>query len=550
MAPKRPARQLIRRLPTLLLAGFVLSWRLMFVLDPADGESLGPERTQTIRVTYEIVEWWLTSWEDDQVRCQVFVEHDRIPSGEEIFYACGDAEYEAWIETPACDQAGDPGTRSLCEGRYLHRVAATPAERELIVDLPEPTVWLSFHGCELNFDGRPCEAIPTLILRGEEPLPNEEILAVQGSLGGVPFYCEAQHCELPLRQTGPQGEILVFWSGSSFGDSSRHFTARVRVLPARAHRPQAEGWFVDILSSQWRGSPPLSCSFAWDALPPLGGLPDWLTTPETAAKLATDEPYALLAGLLIRNGAAPEAYDCPGFGLLENGAANACGIESARDAVVAWQNRFDVRILEVAQATDVPAQLLKNLFAQESQFWPGLHDLADEIGLGHLTEDGTDTTLLWNPSFYQSFCPFVLAESVCEQGYAQLNQDAQLMLRAALLNSVDARCPNCPLGLDLSRVDLSVEVFAETLQAHCDQVGRILLNTTGEAAGHVAGYVDLWRFSLANYHAGPGCLADAVSTAYLLDEPLDWAHVAPHFTPACESASDYVQRITLEPPAR
>ena len=48
-----------------------------------------------------------------------------------------------------------------------------------------------------------------------------------------------------------------------------------------------------------------------------------------------------------------------------------CGMEVARDAVNIWQNQFDEIILNTAKDTGVPANLLKNLFATESQFWPG-----------------------------------------------------------------------------------------------------------------------------------------------------------------------------------
>jgi hypothetical protein len=77
--------------------------------------------------------------------------------------------------------------------------------------------------------------------------------------------------------------------------------------------------------------------------------------------------------------------------------------------VIGWQNRFDNLILEVAQETGVPAQMLKKLFARESQFWPALFRQDSDIGLGQLTEDGADTTLLWNASFFEQFCPLVLS---------------------------------------------------------------------------------------------------------------------------------------------
>ncbi len=74
-----------------------------------------------------------------------------------------------------------------------------------------------------------------------------------------------------------------------------------------------------------------------------------------------------------------------------------CGLEAAHEAVNAWQNQFDSLILEVATDTGVPAQMLKNLFARESQFWPGTALPGGDTGLGQITDLGADTTLMWNP---------------------------------------------------------------------------------------------------------------------------------------------------------
>ncbi len=126
------------------------------------------------------------------------------------------------------------------------------------------------------------------------------------------------------------------------------------------------------------------------------GPPDWLSTPPQSESLGTDIPYNYLAAQLIRAGAV-DVSSCADGGLMPEGGASTCGMEAARSAVTAWQNQFDSIILNVAKDTGVPAHLLKNLFAIESQFWPG-RSLRNDIGLGQLTERGADTTLLWNSS--------------------------------------------------------------------------------------------------------------------------------------------------------
>ena len=123
-----------------------------------------------------------------------------------------------------------------------------------------------------------------------------------------------------------------------------------------------------------------NCSQAWEAFPPLGFPASWLSTPEWPELLGTDEPYTYLAGRLITTGIV-DASECPAGGLEINGYANTCGLEVARPEVDLWQDRFDEQIVQVARESGVPAQLMKNLFAKESQFWPGVFNNAKEYGL-------------------------------------------------------------------------------------------------------------------------------------------------------------------------
>jgi len=148
-----------------------------------------------------------------------------------------------------------------------------------------------------------------------------------------------------------------------------------------------------------------------DTFPPVGGPPEWLTTPSDVSGLQSNRSYAYLAAQLIKQGLVL-ADKCSRNGLFSDNSASACGMDAARPMVLTWQNRFDDLILQTAEDTGVPARLLKNLFARESQFWPSIIDDDDEVGLGQLTEDGADTALLWNPAFYKEFCPLVLSKII------------------------------------------------------------------------------------------------------------------------------------------
>jgi hypothetical protein len=297
-----------------------------------------------------------------------------------------------------------------------------------------------------------------------------------------------------------------------------------------------------VLSDQWAGVPIASCVQTWGTLPPIGGPPAWLSTPPNVEELNTDLPYTYLASQLIKQGAV-DASSCPNGGLEPDETASQCGIEVARDEVTTWQNQFDEIILNVARDTGVPAHLLKNMFAIESQFWPGASNKTD-IGLGQLTPEGADTTLMWNPPFFKQFCPLVMDSAECSKGYLGLTDEQQDYVRLALFDAVNANCENCPLGIDLDKANFSIGVFAHTLLANCEQAGQLVENVTGGEAGKAATYEDLWKFTMVNYNAGPGCLGDALDVASGDEDGLTWENVASHLTPTCPAAVNYVEQVS------
>jgi len=306
--------------------------------------------------------------------------------------------------------------------------------------------------------------------------------------------------------------------------------------------PDRSFWYADVLSSQWAGVPIASCVQTWGVLPPVGGPPEWLSTPTQSESLGTDIPYNYLAAQLILSGMV-DASSCLDNGLLPDGGASTCGMEVARTAVTEWQNQFDSIILNVAKDSGVPAHLLKNLFAVESQFWPGV-GMKDDVGLGQLTEKGADTTLLWNPPFFYQFCPLVMDSAECSKGYLHLDEEQREYLRISLINAVNADCEDCPLGIDLDRANFSIGVFAHTLLANCEQTGQLVENITSGPAGNSATYEDLWKFTLVNYNAGPGCLGNALDATYNEELELTWENLSSHLEPACQGAINYVNDIS------
>jgi hypothetical protein len=509
-----------------------------------------PKRLTTLNVEYTAYEWWLVRWAGDEITCRFIVDHEGLPIGDEIQTWCGDQLYAEWSRTQPCALSTPGQTTQSCNGMYLHLFESKPAVKEVEVELLPPSVWVSLAGCNLEPPGNRCVGTPNLLLTGEEPLPNESIISIQGVYQGEPFVCQGNPCTLPLKPTGSQGARLEFWADSSFGDSSPHYEGLVRVLPQGDFMSPEGGtadpplYYIDVISDQWRGGPQASCSDTWQSFPEPGGPEPWLTTPQDASGLYTEMSLYYLAAMLITTNQVDASF-CPNGGLENPLSANQCGLDEARVQVIAWQNQFDEEILAVGQETGIPAQLLKNVFSRESQFWPGNFKKYNEAGLGQLTDQGAETVLLWSPDFFQQYCPLVLHQSRCDLGFGNLTPGEQAMLQGALVTRVNAACVDCETGIDLTQAKFSVRVFAEALAANCEQTGRIIANTTGLLPGEVASYSDLWRFTLVNYNAGPGCLTTAIKRAYLDGEPLTWENISQRLEVACTGARDYVEDISL-----
>lgn len=520
------------------LAGSVLASLPRGVAAQAQ-EPPGPDRFSVTTVDYTKYFWWLVRWRYNDIRCELVTDHEGLPTPEDVFVACGEDIYENWIKYRPCTQA-DPST---CKGLYAVLVDQKPAQKEVSTKLPPPIVQVTLENCSPVYTSSTsiCEFGPILVLTGVEPLPDYQIIGIEGLYEGQPFSCDPI-CRLQLPVTDEDGFIIQFWAYSSYGDSSEIFDALVRVAVTDAGNPDASFWYVDVLSSQWMGVPVASCVKTWGTLPPVGGPPEWLSTPTQSETLGTTIPYNYLAAQLIRSRAVDVSL-CPDGGLMPDGSASTCGMEVARPAVNEWQNQFDEIILNVGKDTGVPAHLLKNLFAIESQFWPGASAKTD-IGLGQLTEHGADTVLLWNPPFFRQFCPLVMDSAECSKGYLHLSDEQQKYVRLALIDAVNATCESCPLGIDLDRARFSIGVFAHAMLANCEQAGQLVQNVTGGMAGNAASYEDLWKFTLVNYNAGPGCLGEALDAAAGEEEGLTWENVASHLDPVCQTAIEYVNEIS------
>lgn len=260
------------------------------------------------------------------------------------------------------------------------------------------------------------------------------------------------------------------------------------------------------------------CSRIWGISPPTT-LPEWLTTPANVDGLYTEVKYGYLAGKLISSGLV-DAKDCPDGGLTPDGWSNTCGMEKAFSAVVSWQNQFNPEILQAAQENQIPAQLIKRLFAQETQFWPPTDLAPRAYGIGNVTSPGIEPLFIWYEDIYQNTC-LDLFSNQCVQPYSSLDLTDQQNLRGLFISQhIHAYCPTCPNNTDVDKTKSSIDYFSKLIVANCYQVD-LILNNDGFSPQKIE-YEDAWRLVLANYTVGAGCIINGLehidpSTPFLWD---------------------------------
>ncbi len=55
-------------------------------------------RQTSTTLSYIQYEWWLISWENDTILCQILIDHDGLPTSEEVAVSCGTALAKLWVE--------------------------------------------------------------------------------------------------------------------------------------------------------------------------------------------------------------------------------------------------------------------------------------------------------------------------------------------------------------------------------------------------------------------------------------------------------------------
>lgn len=469
---------------------FILPVILCFVFlakNVKPGEAMATFRRQVTQEYGMVNLWVLKAWKDQTVQCELYFEHDQMPSADEFIAVCGDKKYEEWKNTVPCQAYLETLKSDSCTGSYLVYVGKANRSYEKTTILPPAEARFTLTACQA---GATCTQPPRFRITGMEPLPGYTIKEIHTRISMRHNICKnVDKCEMELPQSTRNGALLEYWAVSSYGDESEHKTVRYRNV----YDSQGTGtYYLDVLD------PEINTNFAsqqWKVFPSLEPTDLYFYTGVDAVdRLTTNNHLFYLSGQLINTGRVKN-MSCSTSLLLSNGNATACGEEQAYNKVLDWQNQYDELIYDASKKYGLPARVIKGIIAQESQFWPNPR-LNFEYGLGCLTEKGVDTLLMVDQNSFLSMCVPLYSEEGCASGYAQMTTMQRAYMRGLLLQQVGT--------------DREIDLIARVVRAKSIEVGQIIQDASGHPPGEVSSYEDLWDFTIASYHAGGGCIKDGV----------------------------------------
>jgi hypothetical protein len=486
----------------------------------------GTEAAQDQRITekkfvIQAQHWQLARWGDGSLVCDLYIEHDQPPSYKEVIEFCGYGTFLDWIYTPPCIDAANGGPGADCAG-LLHRyVGETVYAYKKEVEIPKIRIKVVNVNC---IPGEWCESNPVVRVIAYEPLNDYRILKVHVRVGGREMIFDGSDGQLPLPTTGEQGDWLEYWAESDYGDQSEHILIKYRDYQPD---PRTSFYRFDLLGAEWAAYA-ASGSLLWGIFPPTDrALIKVLEQPLTIQYLYTTNRYIYLVSHLIKAGHV-DASDCQNSGLYSDGSANPCGEKAAAELVLEWQNRYNDQIFQAAVKHNIPARVLKGILAQETQFWPTSED-PYELGLGKITENGADMLLMWNLDYYLAICSPIYSEIGCSAGYSNLAPVQQTILRRAVFDQVGTQ--------------YEIDMLAAALYASAAQINQIIRNTAQKEPFEVATFEDMWKFTIANYHIGSGCVGVGMENISDSGSNFTWDELVNNMVGDCKNAKIYVESV-------
>jgi hypothetical protein len=371
-------------------------------------------------------------------------------------------------------------------------------------------------------------AQPYVTLFAFQTIPDVSI-EIRGTVNSREFVCHGSPCAVPVLTSS----VVVFRAVSSAGSTSEEISATVRV------EQNADGYYVYIDTVSQFASFSDSCLRFWGFRDDTN--PTWAEFVQFPYLLNTDKVLHYLVTQLIIHGVVDVA-GCPAGGLSSGlNWPTGCGLERAKDAMIAWQNQYDEYFWLASKDYGIPPKLLKTIVEVESQYWPGNERFyLDEVGLGQVNQLGVDVLLRRNPALYQQVCSTVLDD--CAMPYSLMSPQNQAMIRGAFINSQNSLCADCQYGIDLNTAKQSIAFIAQVLNANCETVK--IIADANRPADYIEDlddpYSDFWKFTLLSYHSGVSCFEQAVK-ATPKGLPLSWDNLSGNID--CKGGEGYVDGV-------
>ncbi len=64
----------------------------------------GPDRYATILVDYISYTWWMALFEDSSLACEIVIDHEGLPTLNDVFTECGEDIHDEWFDQELCTE--------------------------------------------------------------------------------------------------------------------------------------------------------------------------------------------------------------------------------------------------------------------------------------------------------------------------------------------------------------------------------------------------------------------------------------------------------------
>ncbi len=85
-----------------LLIGALILIAQVGLFSAGTNEPAGPDRYTYAPQDYTEYTWWMMTWAESELVCEIVVEHEGMPYYSEVYVDCGEGLADAWLEQENC----------------------------------------------------------------------------------------------------------------------------------------------------------------------------------------------------------------------------------------------------------------------------------------------------------------------------------------------------------------------------------------------------------------------------------------------------------------